>query len=192
MPFGFKTDCNETEQKYYSILKKVKKEVNIPVAVKISPFVTNLGKLIMNLETEGANAVVLFNRFASPDVDIENINVTSADVFSTPVEMNNSLRWVAILANRLKIDIAASTGIHDGEAVIKQILSGATVVQIASVLYKNGISYTSEMLKYLESWMDKKGFNYIDQFRGRLSQEKSSRPEIYERLQFMKYFGKIK
>jgi dihydroorotate dehydrogenase (fumarate) len=192
MPFGFESNCEETEQKYYSILKRVKMEVNIPVAVKISPFVTNLGKLIINLETEGANAVVLFNRFASPDIDIENISTTSAEIFSNPAEMNNSLRWVAILANRLKIDIAASTGIHDGQAVIKQILAGATVVQVASTLYKNGIGYTTEMLKYLESWMDTKGFNYIDQFRGRLSQEKSSRPEVYERLQFMKYFGKIK
>jgi len=106
--------------------------------------------------------------------------------------MNNSLRWIAILANRLKIDIAASSGVHDGKAVIKQILAGARVVQVASTLYKNGVSYIIEMLKYMESWMDKKGFNYIDQFRGKLSQEKYSRPDIYERLQFMKYFGEIK
>ena len=106
--------------------------------------------------------------------------------------MNNSLRWVAILANRLKIDIAASTGVHDGKAMIKQILAGASVVQVASALYINGISYITEMLKYLESWMDKKGFNYIDQFKGKLSREKSSRPDVYERLQFMKYFSEIK
>jgi dihydroorotate dehydrogenase (fumarate) len=192
MPFGFDINCDETEQKYYSILRKVKKEISIPVAVKISPYFSNLGKIIMNLENEGANGVVLFNRFASPDIDIEKINLTTADILSTPVEMNNSLRWVAVLANRLKIDIAASTGIHDGKAIIKQILAGASVVQIASTLYKNGISYTTEMLKYLENWMDKKGFNSIDQFRGKLSQEKYSHPDVYERLQFMKYFGKIK
>jgi dihydroorotate dehydrogenase (fumarate) len=92
----------------------------------------------------------------------------------------------------LKIDIAASTGVHDGEAVIKQILAGASAVQVASSLYINGISQINEMLKYLENWMDKKGFNYIDQFKGKLSREKHSHPDVYERLQFMKYFSKIK
>jgi dihydroorotate dehydrogenase (fumarate) len=192
MPFGFDNNCDEREQKYFKILRKVKQEIDIPVAVKISPYFTNPGKMIMNLETEGANGVVLFNRFASPDIDIENNRVITAEIFSNPVELHNSLRWVAILANRLKIDIAASTGVHDGKAVIKQILAGASVVQVASTIYINGISHITEMLKYLESWMDKKGYNYIDQFKGKLSQEKHSHPEVYERLQFMKYFSKIK
>jgi dihydroorotate dehydrogenase (fumarate) len=192
MPFGFKNKCDEIEQKYYRILRKVKEEIKIPVAIKISPYFSNLGQFIMNLESEGANGVVLFNRFASPDIDIEKINITNGEIFSHPGDMNNCLRWVAILANRLKTDIAASGGIHDGKSMIKQILAGASVVQIASVLYKNGIGYTTEMLSYLESWMDKKGFNSIDQFKGRLSQDKLSHPDVLERLQFMKYFGKIK
>ena len=192
MPFGFDNDCEEIEQKYYKILKKVKQEINIPVAVKISPYFANLGKVILNLERDGANGVVLFNRFASPDIDIENLNVTVAEIFSHPSEMMNSLRWVAILANRLKIDIAASTGVHEGKDVIKQILAGASVVQVASALYINGPGHITGMLKFIESWMDKKGYNYIGQFKGRLSQEKHSRPEVYERLQFMKYFSNIK
>lgn len=192
MPFGFVKNCDEIEQEYYKILKKIKHEINIPVAVKISPYFTNLGKVIMNLETGGANSVVLFNRFASPDIDIENIKVSTAEVFSNPAEMNNSLRWVAILAKRLKIDIAASSGIHDGRAMIKQILAGASVVEVASALYKNGISYITEMLNSLENWMDKKGFNYIEQFKGKLSQDKHSHPDVYERLQFMKYFSEIR
>jgi len=106
--------------------------------------------------------------------------------------MHNSLRWVAILANRLKIDISASGGIYDGEAIIKQILAGAAAVQLASSLYMNGIEQIAEILKYLENWMDKKGFNYIDQFKGELSQEKHTRPEVYERLQYMKYFSELK
>jgi dihydroorotate dehydrogenase (fumarate) len=192
MPFGFDNKCDEMEQKYYRILRKVKQEITIPVAVKISPYFTNLGKVIMNLESEGANGIVLFNRFASPDIDIDKTNVTVAELFSNPADMYNSLRWVAIMANRLKIDIAASTGVHDGKALIKQILAGASVVEMASTIYKNGTGYISEMLNYLETWMDKKGFNYTDQFRGKLSQEKSSRPDVYERLQFMRYFSEIK
>jgi len=191
-PFGFDNDCENIERKYYKILRKVKQDIKIPVAVKISPYFSNLGKIILNLETEGANGVVLFNRFASPDIDIENINVTNAERFSAPSDMNNTLRWVAIMANRVKIDIAASTGIHDGEAVIKQILAGASVVQIASSLYMNGTGYITEILSYLESWMDRKGFNYVDQFKGKLSQKNTSRPDVYERLQFMKYFSEIK
>ena len=191
MPFGFENNCEEIEQKYTRILRTVKQKIKIPVAVKVSPYFTNLGKMILNFETEGANGVVLFNRFASPDIDIDNLKVTAAEVFSHPSEVNNSLRWVAILANRLKIDIAASSGVQDGKAMIKQILAGARVVQIASVIYKNGSGYIPEMLNYLESWMDSKGFNYIDQFRGKLSQDKCSHPNAYERLQFMKYFSEI-
>jgi len=192
MPFDFEKGCDEIEQKYYKILQKVKKEINIPVAVKISPYFTNLGKIILNLEKEGANGVVLFNRFTSPDIDVENLKLTVSELYSTPSDMINSLRWVAILANRLKIDIAATTGIHDGKAIVKQILAGASAVQVASSIYIKGISHITEMSKYLEDWMDKKGYNYIDQFKGKLSSNKSSRPEIYERLQFMKYFSKIK
>ncbi len=191
MPFDFESNCDETEKKYYRILKKVKQEISIPVAVKISPYFTNLGKVIMNLEAEGANGVVLFNRFASPDIDVETVKVTNAEVFSNPVEINNSLRWVAIMANRVKLDIAATTGIHDGNAVIKQILAGASAVQVASSIYKHGNNHITEMIKQLESWMEKKGFNYIDQFKGKLSQAKTIRPEVYERLQFMKYFSEI-
>ncbi len=158
-PFGFDNNCDDIEKKYYKILGKVKQEIKIPVAVKISPYFSNLGKVILKLETGGANGLVLFNRFASPDINIENVSVTTADRFSSPTDMNNTLRWVAILANRLKIDIAASSGIHDGEAIIKQILAGASVVQVASSLYINGISHINEMLEFLENWMDKKGFN---------------------------------
>lgn len=192
MPFSFENNCEEIEQRYYRILRKVKEEISIPVAVKISPYFTNMGKVIMNLEAEGADAVVLFNRFSSSDIDIDKINVTNTELLSNPLEMNNSLRWIAILANRLKIDLAASSGIHDGKAMVKQILAGASIVQVASTLYINGVSYIDDMLKELEHWMDNKGFNYIEQFKGRLSQDKASHPDVYERLQFMKYFSQIK
>ena len=90
------------------------------------------------------------------------------------------------------MSIAASTGIHDGEAVVKQLLAGATVTQIASTLYKHGPGYITTMLNFVIDWMEDRGFNYIDQFRGKLSQSVSENPEIYERLQFMRYFSEIK
>ena len=192
LPFNLESSSTEIESRYYEIIRKVKKEINIPLAVKISPYFSNLGQIIKNIEKEGADSVVLFNRFASPDIDINELKVSVAEVFSTPTELQNSLRWIAIMSKRLDIDLSATTGIHDGEAVIKQILAGAATVQIASTLYKHGLDYIPQMLNFVESWMEKKGFNYIDQFRGVLSQQESDQPDVFERLQFMKYFSEIK
>lgn len=192
MPFNFGKNCAENEQATISILKKVKSLVKIPVSVKISPYFSNLGSLILQLEENGADGVVLFNRFAGPDIDIINLKVTAADVLSSPHDITNSLRWVAIMSKRIKMSLAASTGIHDGEAVIKQLLAGASVTQVASVLYKNGPGCISAMLNFVSDWMEDRGYNYVDQFRGKLSQPATENPEMYERLQFMRYFSEIK
>lgn len=192
MPFNFEKTCTDNENTYYSVLKKVKALLSIPVTVKISPYFANLGSVILNLEKNGADGVVMFNRFSSPDIDIDSMKITSADVFSTPPEMSNTLRWIAIMAKRVKLDLAASTGVHDGEAVIKQLLAGATVTQITSAIYKHGPEYISEITNFLSDWMEDKGFNYVDQFRGKLSQAETQNPEVFERMQFMRYFSEIK
>ncbi|NOX87080.1 MAG: dihydroorotate dehydrogenase-like protein [Chlorobi bacterium] len=192
MPFNMDKSCTDNEETYYNVLKKIKSVVNIPVSVKISPYFSNLGRVIMNLEKNGADGVVMFNRFSSPDIDINEMKVTHAERLSHANEMYNTLRWVAIMANRVKIDLAASTGIHDGEAVVKQLLAGATVTQVTSAIYKHGAGYIPTILNFVKDWMDEHGFNYIDQFRGRLSQSASQNPEAYERVQFMKYFSEIK
>jgi len=192
MPFNFEKTCEDNENTYYSVLKKVKALVNIPVSIKISPYFANLGSVIMNLEKNGADGVVLFNRFSSPDIDINAVKITSADVLSTPPEMSNTLRWIAIMAKRVKMNLAASTGVHDGEAVVKQLLAGATTTQVTSAIYKHGPEYISDIINYLSDWMDDKGFNYVDQFRGKLSQSESQNPEVFERMQFMRYFSEIK
>jgi dihydroorotate dehydrogenase (fumarate) len=192
MPFNFNKSCTENEQATINILKKVKSLVKIPVSVKISPYFSNLGNLILQLEENGADGIVLFNRFSSPDIDIKNLKITSADILSSPNDISNSLRWVAMMSKRVKMNIAASTGIHDGEAVVKQLLAGAAVTQVVSVLYKHGPEYITTMLNYMTDWMEDRGYNYIDQFRGKLSQSAIENPEVYERLQFMRYFSEIK
>jgi dihydroorotate dehydrogenase (fumarate) len=192
MPFDLGKSCEENEQAYYDILKKVKSQVSIPVSVKISPYFSNLGQVIRNLETYGADGVVLFNRFSTPDIDIQNMKVTHGDILSHPSDMANSLRWIAILAKRVNMSLAASTGVHDGEAVVKQLLAGATVTQLTSAIYKHGPSYILEVVKFVNDWMESKGFNYVDQIRGKLSQETTENPNAYERMQFMKYFSDIK
>ncbi len=192
MPFNFDKSCTDNEQIYYDILEEVKKQVSIPVSVKISPYFSNLGHVIKNLSDKGADGIVLFNRFAGPDIDVENMKVTIANRFSSPGDLVNTLRWIAVSSKRVSGDLAASTGVHDGEAIIKLLLAGATVTEVTSAIYQLGPESIPHMLNRLSDWMDSKGFNYIDQFRGKLSQASSENPDAYERLQFMKYFSEIK
>lgn len=132
--------------------------------------------------------MVLFNKFFNPDIDINEIKVTNGYVLSNSADISLSLRWTAIMSNRINCDIAASTGITDGKSAIKQLLAGAQVVQAASVFYRNGIEYLKTMNKEIEDWMNHKKYKTIEDFRGLLSQDKSNDPAAYERVQFMKYF----
>lgn len=178
------------EKLYNDLIIKVKEVTNIPVSVKIGYHFTNLTGMVNNLYVRGAKGVVLFNRFYEPDIDIENLKITSSGVFSTAADIRQSLRWVGIISDRVeKIDIAASTGVHDGKAVIKQILAGARAVQICSVLYKKGEDQVKVILDELVAWMSKKGFKTIDEFRGKLNCSNIPDPLMYERSQFMKYFS---
>ena len=179
------------EKVYLDIIQKVQKVVKIPIAVKISYYFSSLAKTALNLSWTGIQGMVLFNRFFSPDIDIDKFEVKPTNVFSTPEELSISLRWVAMLSGRLHCDVAASTGVHDGKAVIKQLLAGAKAVQISSVLYKNGFGEIKNMLSELESWMEKHQFNSLNDFIGKMSLKETDNPAAYERVQFMKYFSGI-
>ncbi|MDA3954882.1 MAG: dihydroorotate dehydrogenase-like protein [Bacteroidales bacterium] len=189
MPSDFSKSSEENEKVYFDIVGEVKKHVKIPISLKISYYSSNLGAFIQKLSKTGIKGLVLFNRFYSPDIDINNFEMLSTNVTSSPSELPISLRWIGIMHNRVECDLAASTGIHDGTAVIKQILAGATVVELASVFYKNGKEVIKDMLNDLTIWMDQKGFKTLDEFRGKLSQDKAQNPAAYERMQFMKYFA---
>ncbi len=184
-------DGEQNEKIYFDIIQEVKKHINIPLAVKISYYFSSLAKMALKLSWTKISGLVLFNRFFSPDIDIENFKVTATNVFSSPSELATSLRWVAMLSDRVHCDIAASTGIHDGEAVIKQLLAGAKATQIASVLYKKSNAVIGEMLKDIESWMDKNNYASLDDFRGKMSYKKANNPAAYQRVQFMKHFAGI-
>lgn len=181
----------DNEAVYFNIIDKVLAKVNIPVAVKISYYFSSLAKTITQLSWKDIKGIVLFNRFFSPDIDIENFEVKTSNVFSSPTDIAISLRWIAMLSAHVKCDLAASTGVHDGTGLIKQLLAGARAVQIASVLYKKGFKEIQSMLEELENWMDRKNFNTIDQFAGRMSVAKAENPAAYERVQFMKHFSGI-
>ncbi len=189
LPSEFDRTTEEKEKAYFQIIEKVQKEISIPIALKISYYFSNLGPMIQKLSETGIAGLVLFNRFYSPDFDIDKMEIVSSNVFSSPSDLPISLRWISIMAERVGCDLAASTGVHDGIALVKQILAGATAVQVASTLYKNGNAQIGVMLKTLEEWMDSKGYNSLADFRGKMSQAKSSNPAAYERVQFMRYFG---
>ena len=189
LPSEFNRTSEEKEKAYFQIIEKVQKEVTIPISLKISYYFSNLGPMIQKLSETGIAGLVLFNRFYSPDFDIDKMEVVSSNVFSAPSDLPISLRWISIMAERVSCDLAASTGVHDGTALIKQILAGANAVQVASTLYKNGKGQIADMLNTLEAWMDKKSYSSLSDFRGKMSQAKSSNPAAYERVQFMKYFG---
>ena len=188
-PTDFKHSKEEKEALYFKIAEKVTQAVSIPVALKISPYFTDLGPMIQRLSETDIRGLVLFNRFFSPDFDIDTLEVKPSFVFSSPSDLSLSLRWIAVMANKVNCDLAASTGVHDAAAVIKQLLAGAEAVQVASCLYKNGPQYLKELLDGLETWMTTKKYSKLADFRGKLSQERSTDPAIYERAQFMRYFG---
>lgn len=191
LPSDPKRDAAQNEAVYFDIIEKVKKQVTMPVAIKISSYFSGLANVALKLSWTGIKGMVLFNRFFSPDIDIDNFKVTATNVFSTPDELAMSLRWVAMLSSRLHCDVAASTGIHDGKAVIKQLLAGAKAVQIATVLYKKDFGVIANMLEDLEAWMDKHNFASVDDFCGKMSIKDAENPAAYERVQFMKHFSGI-
>jgi dihydroorotate dehydrogenase (fumarate) len=188
LPSDFSKSCTDVEDAYLNILAKIKEKVSIPVAAKLSYYFADLASFVKKVSESGVDGVVLFNRFFHPDFDIDNFKVVPSNVLSQPSDVAITLRWMSILSGRLGCDLIASTGVHDGESVIKEILAGANAVQVVSTLYKNGIDYVSTMLKDLTAWMEKHGFDKLDDFRGKMSQVNSPNPAEYERVQFMKYF----
>ncbi|MCB2220337.1 MAG: dihydroorotate dehydrogenase-like protein [Bacteroidetes bacterium] len=189
LPSNLKSTPEENEKLYFEIIERLKERIKIPISLKISYYFSNLALMIKNLSESGIAGLVLFNRFYSPDFDINKMEVTSTNVLSHPDELAISLRWVAIMANRVGCDLAASTGIHDGDAVVKQLLAGARAVQVVSTIYNNGPEKIQNMLKDIKKWMISKNYKTIDDFRGKMSQQEIGNPSVFERVQFMRYFS---
>ncbi len=189
MPSDINKSCEEIEEKYFKIVERLVNEINIPVTIKISHYFSNLATVIKKLSEKGIKGLVLFNKFFTPDFDIEKEKLISTNILSTPEEIGTSLRWIALMSQRVGCDLVASTGVHNGEGMIKQLLAGAKAVQIASTLYKNGMGQIGIMINELKDWMERKGYESIEDFRGKLSYGKLKDPALLERVQFMKYFG---
>lgn len=187
-----KLSSQEHEKIMFDIIQEVRNHTKIPIAVKINSHISGLANFIQKLDwSKLIQGIVLFNRQYSPDIDLEQMKIVSSNVFSSPNDYTESLRWVAIMSDKINMNIAATTGIWEAKTVIKQILAGANAVQIASVLYKNGPSYIQTMLNEIEQWMKFKGYNSLNEFKGLMSKEKIHLPSAFERIQFMRYYSKI-
>ncbi|MBU0763781.1 MAG: dihydroorotate dehydrogenase-like protein [Bacteroidetes bacterium] len=192
LPSNAENDSVANEKFYFDLIGKVHDEIKIPIALKMSSYSSGLAGLIQRIDWTGhVDGLVLFNRFYSPDIDIERMTVTTSNVFSEPGEITTPLRWIALMSGKVKCDLAATTGIHDGDGVIKQILAGAQAVQIVSCIYKNGPEYIGTILKSVEDWMERNKFSSLKEFRGKMSQNKVDNPAAFERIQFMKYYAGI-
>ncbi len=190
LPTNSQKKSEDYEAVYFALAEKLKEVVSIPVTFKLGDHFTNPLRIVEQLWFRNVKGVVLFNRFFAPDLDIENLKVVSAEVFSNPADIRDTLRWVAITNHIVpNINISASTGVHSGEAAVKMILAGASTVQVCSALYKNGHEYLNGIIAFIEQWMKNKGYKTLDEFRGLMNYGKIGNPDVYERSQFMKYFS---
>jgi dihydroorotate dehydrogenase (fumarate) len=190
LPVDRKKSSAEAEKVYFDVIEKLKKTISIPLAIKIGFRFSNILYMVDQFYNRKVDGVVMFNRFYEPDFNIEEMNLKPASVFSHPDEQRYVLRWIGMAsAQKIKIDISASTGVHSGEDAIKYILAGADSVQVCSVLYKKGVSYLKTMNSEISGWMEKKGFGQISDFKGKLNYLNIDKPSVFERTQFMKYFS---
>ncbi|MBT3220203.1 MAG: dihydroorotate dehydrogenase-like protein [Proteobacteria bacterium] len=176
----------DVEQEYIDIVGNVTSQVGIPVAAKIGFSFASLAYVTHQLVESGAKALVMFNRFHRPDIDIEALTLKSASPFSEAVEMQQALRWIGLLSSTLDCDLVAATGLHDSEQVIKQLLAGAAAAQVCSSLYRHGLGHIGTIVEGLEAWMERHDFDSLADFRGKLSRDGSESAAVYERSQYIR------
>jgi len=192
LPIEKDKDPREYEKAYLDLVSAVKEKTSLPVMVKLGHEFSNITWMVQQLYLRGAASVILFNRLYAPDIDTSDLSFGSAEVLSSPADLRFPLRWIGIVSSQVsEIDLAASTGVHSGLAVVKQILAGATAVQICSVLYRNGIDYIRDMIDEMKGWMEKNNYSSPSDFRAKMNYSNLKDPSVYERAQFIKYFSKM-
>ncbi len=191
LPSNTMKNSAENEKVYFDIVEAVNKQVKIPVSLKIGFYFSGLATSAIELSKTGIGGLVLFNRPFHPDIDINKLEVNSKYLLSDPYEYSHVLRWIALLSGRVECPLVATTGIHSAEIAIKQLLAGATALEIVSAVYKHGYPVLGEIIKGISSWMDEKGYATIDEFRGKMNQQSLANPAEFERVQFMRLYSEI-
>lgn len=191
IPANINISGARVEENDLAVVQAVREQISIPVAVKISPFYSNIANMAKRFADVGANGLVLFNRFYQPDIDLEEFEVTPNVILSTPQALRLPMRWIAILYGRVQIDFAATSGIHQPEDAVKMLLVGANVTMMASALLRNGVEHVESVEAGLGIWMQENEYESVKQMQGSLSQINSPDPSAFERAQYMRAISSI-
>lgn len=191
LPSDWRRNGEDNEKIYFDIIREVRNYINLPVSVKIGYYFSSLAQSVQKLSQSGIKGLVLFNRPYNTDFDIDTIGLSHGSIYSSPEEYTHTLRWISILSGHVSCDLSASTGVHDYKAFIKLLLAGATTVQIASALYREGFDVIPEILNKTGEWMKKHSFETVESFRGKLNKSNLENPAAIERVQFMKLYSGI-
>jgi len=188
--YNVPTDTNlpgeQIEQTYIDVLKTVKATVSIPIAVKLRPYFTNMANIAKQFDQAGANALVLFNRFYQPDINLETLEVEPNVLLSTPQSMRLPLRWIAILYSHVNASLAATSGIHTGQDVLKMLMAGASITMLCSVLLRHGIQQLRIIEQEMCKWMEEHEYESVQQLQGSMSQKHCPNPSAFERAQYVR------
>ncbi len=192
MPFDTNLSSDDVERTFGDIIQSIRKFVTIPISVKVGSYFTDLSKFMQQLSWMGIQGITMFNKTVQVDVDLEQEEFRHADALTSHGELYNTLRWTAILSNKLRCDLSSTTGVYGAEDVVKLLLTGATTVQVASCLYSNGLDYVKVLNQGLQDWMAKKGYSSIADFKGKLAFKPNEKAAMLMRTKYMNYFGEIK
>lgn len=186
IPTDIDKDAREIENLYIDALKAVKEQVSIPVSVKMNAFFSAPAQMAKKLVDAGANGLVLFDRPVHVDIDLENLNAVQTINTTTSKDLSETLRWSAILYNKLDASLCASTGVSTHEDILKSMMSGADTVQMVSAILQNGEIHITKVLENLVAWMEEKEYISIEQMKGSISLHHTSNPAAYERANYMR------
>jgi dihydroorotate dehydrogenase (fumarate) len=192
IPTDASLKSQDVEDRYLNVLYAVQRAVKIPIAMKLGPFFSSLAHVVHRLDTAGANGLVLFNRFYQPDFDLETLEITPNVILSTPQALRLPLRWIAIFHGRVKASLAATSGIHTAEDVLKILMAGADVTMMCSALLKHGPQHISRVLTDLTQWMQEHEYVSVAQMKGSMSQKSVADPAAFERANYMKALNTYK
>ena len=178
--------ADEIENEYLTIIASVRAQLTIPIAVKLSPYFTNFAHFARRVDGHGVNALVLFNRFYQPDIELETLDISPNILLSTPMAMRLPMRWIAMLFGRIGANLAATSGIHRATDALKMLMAGADVTMLCSILLRRGIEHIKVIEREMGEWMEEHGYESIEQLKGSMSQKNCPDPSAFERAQYMR------
>lgn len=191
LPYETSLSADDVERTFSQIINTIRKSIELPISIKVGSYFTDMAKQMQQLSWMGIQGVTIFNKSVEVDIDIEHETMQNASYLSNHEEMYRTLRWVAILSKKMRCDLSATTGVYYADDVVKMLLAGATTVQVVSCLYKNGIDTLRELNEGLRAWMQRKGYENLAAFRGKLAVMPAEKASVAMRTQFMKYFAEI-